>query len=201
MLLLRGSEESCRARYGTGHECKVFAGSRPQLWTYSSHTLGSVEISGRSARSDFDGLGGDLWVLQKACQWSWPRGACRSSVHFTWAGRFRRAELPDLCGASKQSKVEAFFADLVKPVLYKRDLPNKRDWKKITRATTGQGLGPSPLEVDAGAYPPCGETFSVAGVAKYFNFDPADVACSGVVNQQSAATIAGLLAPPSFQSK
>ena len=104
-------------------------------------------------------------------------------------------------GASKRSKIEAFFTDLVEPVLHTRDVLYKRDRKKITWSTTVQGLGTSPLEVDAGAYPPCSEAVSVPGIPKFYTFDPPTVACSGVVKKQSAATVAALPAPPSFQSK
>ena len=104
-------------------------------------------------------------------------------------------------GPSKRSNVKAFFADLVKPALYGRDLLEKRDRKKITWATTIQGLGPSPLELDAGAYPPCSQAVPLPGIPKYYTFDPPNVGCSGVIKQQSAATVNSLNPVPAFESK
>ncbi|MCJ1250761.1 hypothetical protein MMC30_007989 [Trapelia coarctata] len=103
-------------------------------------------------------------------------------------------------GASKRSTVGSFFADLVKPVWNRRDSLDKRDRKKIGWSTTVTGLGASPLEVDAGAYPPCSEAEGVPGIPKYYTFDPPTVACSGVVKQQTSATVASLPIPPSFQT-
>ena len=102
---------------------------------------------------------------------------------------------------TKRSDLGAFFADLFESVSYKRGSLEKRDRKKILWSTTVQGLGTSPLQVDAGAYPPCSEAVSVAGIPKYYTFDPPGVTCTGIVKQQSAATVAALAAPPLFQSK
>lgn len=104
-------------------------------------------------------------------------------------------------GPSKRSDIQDFFADLVKPALYGKNLLEKRDRKKITWATAVQGLGSSPLELDAGAYPPCSQAIPLPEIPKYYTFNPPNVGCSGVIKQQSAATVNGLHPVPAFESK
>jgi chitinase len=107
-------------------------------------------------------------------------------------------------GASKRSQFKAFFADLVKPAHSRRNSFEKRDRKKIGWATTLGGifpLGPSPLELDAGPYPPCTEAQTVGGIPKYFTFDAPGVGCSGVVKEQTLATVNSLKPVPKFESK
>ena len=106
-------------------------------------------------------------------------------------------------GVSKRSQMKAFFADLVKPEQYKRDLIEKRDRKKISWSTSLGPLppfGPSPWPLDAGPYPICSEAMTVAGISKYWTFDAPGTGCSGVVKEQTAATVNSLTPVPSFQS-